>query len=268
MRPLLNYMGGKWHHANWIISNFPAHSIYVEPFGGGASVLLLKPRSKREVINDVDDEIVNLYRVVRNRGKELRQRLDMTPHSRTEYLYAHSNQAGKSSLERARRTVVKSYFGIGDSVHNQNGFRSSKTSNTCVATSWRNWQGHLDEIIERFRGVTIECLDYQDVIRKYDSPETLFYMDPPYVWSTRDKSHSYAHEMTDADHKEFLEVVRGIKGMCLISGYNNPIYQESLGWRRVDQEYKTQKATYKVESLWLCPKVERAGIQMNLGGAL
>src|SRR6185312_12415259 len=130
MRPLLNYFGGKWNAGPWIISHFPDHEIYVEPFGGGASVLLQKPRSKREIINDIDLEIVNLYRVMRNAWPELERLLKLTPHSRVEYQDAYEDS--NDMVEQARRTLVKSYFGIGYSqFHKGNGMRTSKTSGTC-----------------------------------------------------------------------------------------------------------------------------------------
>ena len=103
-RPLINYFGGKWRLAPWIIENLPAHKIYIEPFGGSLSVLLRKERSKREIINDVDGELVNLYRVARDQGKELQEKLRLTAHSRSEYRL--SMEPADDPIEQARRTVV------------------------------------------------------------------------------------------------------------------------------------------------------------------
>lgn len=262
MRPLLNYYGGKWNAAPWIIENFPEHEIYVEPFGGGASVLLRKPRSKREIYNDIDEELVNLFKMARDKGSKLKHLLELTPHSRTEYRKAY--EPTKNSLERARRTIVKSYFGISDSMFKKsNGMRHSKTSNTCVAKSWYNYWLAFQQIIDRIQGVTLECLPWQKVIEKYDSPTTLFYMDPPYVQSTRSKRHSYRHEFNDSHHFEFVNDLARIKGMAVVSGYDHEIYK-SLKWQTVKAEFKTQKQSFKTETLWLSPNVLRSSKQQEL----
>lgn len=166
-RPLINYFGAKWTCAEWIISHLPEHEIFVEVFGGSAAVLLQKDRSKREVVNDIDDEIVNLYRIVRDHGPRLKELCALTPHSRVEYERAREYTV--DPIERARRTIVKSFFGIGDSLFQNNGFRMSKESNTCAAKSWENWWRALDLLIARFQGVLIESLDFQTVFEKYDT---------------------------------------------------------------------------------------------------
>lgn len=260
MRPLLNYYGGKWNAAEWIISHFPKHKIYVEVFGGGASVLLQKERSPREVLNDLDDEIVNLYQVVRDQGEELKRVCELTPHARVEYKLAR--EKSDNPIEQARRTIIKSYFGIGDSIQNKTGFRFSRESNICVASSWNTWSEQLDWILARFKGVTVENLDYKDLLKKYDSPDTLFYLDPPYVKSTRNKKHSYRHDFHDLDHFAMIDAVKEISGFSVISGYKHPIY-DRLGWKEISKEFKTQKHSFGVETLWLCPKTINAQSQLN-----
>lgn len=261
-RPLLNYYGGKWTSAKWIISNFPEHELYVEVFGGAASVLLLKPRSNREVVNDIDSEIVNVYEAVRDHGRELSSKLLLTPFSRAEYALARI--PAKDKLEAARRTVVKSFMGIGDSISNENGFRNSKTSTTCPAKQWVNWHSALDAIIGRFNGVMIECRNWKDILRIYDSPSTFFYLDPPYVHSSRNSRHTYTYEFTDADHEELIESIQKLSGRCIISGYEDPTYS-SLEWVKVKKDFKTQGAGFKTECLWLCPKTVASEKQMDMG---
>lgn len=261
MRPLLNYYGGKWNSAQWIISYFPDHEIYCEPFAGGASVLLQKERSKREILNDLDGEIVNLLKVMRDRYGSLEKKLILTPHSRVEFIKAYRDT--KEPIERARRTLIKSYFGIGDSHAQRNGMRSSKTSNTCVAKSWMNWVDNAWELADRLRGVTIENLPYANVIEKYASPQTLFYMDPPYVKDTRNDRHGYRHDFDDEDHRTLIDVLERRDLMVVLSGYDHPIY-DRLGWHKVTQDFRTQKGSRKTETLWLSPKAMAASRQMAL----
>ena len=261
MRPMLNYYGGKWSSGDWIIEHFPEHEIYVEVFGGGASVMLKKKRSKREVINDIDDEIVNLYQVMRDHYAELHRRCELTPHSRKEYKMARDRS--EDPIEQARRTIIKSYFGIGDSVFNENGMRSSKTSNTCVATSWFNWHQQMWQIAERFQGVTIESLSWSDLLEKYDSPTTLFYLDPPYVKATRNSRHAYRFDFEDKDHVALIDAIQKLKGFVLISGYDHEIYTP-LPWKKVTRDFKTNNKKEQTETLWLCPKTQSQQTQMGL----
>src|SRR5947207_30368 len=125
-RPMLRYHGGKWMLAPWIISHFPNHRVYVEPFGGAASVLLQKSRCYAEVYNDLDSEIVNLFTIVRERGPELASALELTPFARDEY--KHSFEIHPDPLEQARRTVIRSYCGFGSNSlcrSVKSGFRSN-----------------------------------------------------------------------------------------------------------------------------------------------
>ncbi len=248
MRPLMNYFGGKWNSAPWIISNFPEHKIYVEVFGGAASVLLRKPRSNREVLNDIDSEVVNLYFVARDHSDALMQKLALTPLSRVEYEDARIDSI--DPVERARRTIVKSYFGIGDSLLNRNGFRFSKESNTCVAKSWLSYVSQFIEIVDRMMGVTIEKLCWEDCIDKYDHKDVLFYLDPPYVGATRSHKKGYAFEFINADHVKLLEKIKHIKGKFVLSGYNNDFYKDAPG-KMIEKTFRTQGASKAKESIWI-----------------
>ncbi len=246
-RPILDYYGGKFILRKWVMDYFPDHSIYVEPFGGGASVLLSKDPVKVEVYNDIDDEIVNFFDVAKNRGKELHNHLVHTPYSRSIYLRAR--EVVSDPLEMAVNTVVKSFFGIGDSIHNSSGFRNSKTSNASPSKTFKNYVDYFPHFIERLRPVVIENLSYGDVIAKYDSEKTLFYADPPYVFSSRSKKHSYGHELSDNDHIELLEKLSQVKGSVVLSGYENDIYKR-LDWPKYKKETRTQK-NKRTECLWV-----------------
>lgn len=263
-RPALRYYGGKWQLARWIISHFPPHLLYVEPYGGAASVLLQKPRSYAEVYNDLDGEVVNLFRVLRDPGmaRDLRRQVSLTPFSRREFEDAYGPT--DDPVERARRTLVRSFMGyFPNAVSSQrSGFRArahrmeNGRTTTPAAREWAAYPDHIDALTARLRGVTIECRDALEVIRQQDTPHTLFYVDPPYIRANTRQG--YRHEMTEADHRRLAEVLRGVQGMVVLSGYRCPLYDELYhDWQRVDRQAFAGSISAgqrpRVESLWLSP---------------
>lgn len=251
-RPLLRYHGGKWKLAPWLISQFPPHRVYVEPFGGAASVLLQKPRSYAEVYNDLDGELVNLFRVARERGPELQRKLELTPFARLDF--QESYLPTEDPLEQARRTVVRSFMGFGSNAHNKKtGFRSnSNRSGTTPALDWRNYPGEFGAIVERLRGVVIENRDAKEVMQAHDSTHTLHYVDPPYVSETRDKGQDYKFEMTDLDHQQLADCLHSLKGMVILSGYASILYEQLFAdWHRIERKAHADGAKHRVEVIWL-----------------
>lgn len=267
-RPVLRYHGGKWKLAHWIISHFPVHRIYVEPFGGAASVLLRKPRSWAEIYNDLDGEIVNLFRVLRNpaQARELIRLCKLTPYARSEFEVSYIT--ADDPIEQARRTLFRSAAGfssVGATRNRRVGFRARvDSSRTIYAVDWANLPDALDAVVDRLRGVVIENEDVFTILERYDSPETLFYLDPPYPHSTRMDKKVYRHEMTDDDHRELAKVVRQLKGMVIISGYPCDLYDQELypDWRRVKCRTYADRRRERTEVLWLSPAVK--SIQQSL----
>lgn len=264
-RPALRYHGGKWRLAPFILDHFPPHRIYVEPFCGAASILLRKEVAYAEVINDLDGEVVNFFRVCRDpelSGRLVRE-IELTPFAREEFEEAYEET--DDPLERARRLVILSYMGFGSNAHcrRKTGFRAnSNRSVTTPAHDWRAWPTALVEVIERLRGVVIENRDAVVAMRAHDSPVTLHYVDPPYVWDTRSqrspsdaKYRRYNHEMTDDDHVALLNFLRDeVQGMVVLSGYPSPIYDEALpGWLRVATHAHADGAKDRTEVLWINP---------------
>lgn len=265
-RPILRWHGGKWILAPWIISHFPEHRCYVEPFGGAASVLIRKARSYAEVYNDLDGEVVNLFRVARENGAELQQLLHLTPFSRTDF--KESYEKSDDPIEQARRTVVRSFMGFGSNSHNKStGFRSnSNRSGTTPAHDWANYPECLTAVIERLRGVVIENRDALKVMAAHDSETTLHYVDPPYVAETRDKGCDYRHEMTNEDHIKLAEFLKRLRGMVVISGYDCPLYTSLYsGWRTEKRRALADGARKREETLWFSPSCGDAGL-FNIGG--
>lgn len=257
-RPVLRYFGGKWMLAPWIIEHFPEHRTYVEPFGGGASVLLRKPRSFGEVYNDIDDEIVNVFRVMQTNHGALAEQLKRTPYARREFDLAY--EPCTDPLERARRTIVRSFLGfsaVSVSRKAKSGFRGSpQHCHTHPAIDWIGYPALLEQFAERLQGVVIENMSALDLIPRLDSPDTLFYVDPPYVHGSRVESKGYRFEMADADHEALLGLLEGLTGKVVLSGYDHEIYRglEPKGWVRLDKEALAMNGAKRIETLWFNPR--------------
>jgi DNA adenine methylase len=264
-RPLIRYHGGKWRLAPWIISHFPAHRVYVEPFGGGASVLLQKPRSYAEVYNDLDGELVNLFRVVRDHGPDLRTALEHTPFAREEFDLSFDRVANE--LEQARRTIVRAYMGFGSTLTRplatdlekpmRTGFRAcSNRTGTTPARDWRNLPDKIGAIIARLQGVVIEHRQACEVMKQHDAPKALHYVDPPYVHSTRTPAaggnhRGYRYEMCDMDHVALAEFLHTLQGGVILSGYHSALYDALFAkWACVECATHADGAKDRTEVLW------------------
>lgn len=271
-RPVVRYHGGKWNLAPWIVSFFPPHRIYVEPFGGAASVLLQKPRSYAEVYNDLESEIVNLFQVLRDRkkAKELKRQLSLTAFAREEWEQCYARAT--TQLERARCMIVRAYMGFGSASTNPKhatGFRASAyRSGTTPAHDWANFPACIDAIVERLQGVCIEKRPATDVIKSHDSLETLFFVDPPYVRSVREQRQRsvYKFELSDRQHRALAAVLREVEGMVLLSGYRCSLYDDELfpDWNWAERECLADGARARTEVLWLNPAAEERLTQLRL----
>lgn len=258
-RPALRYFGGKWRIAPWIISNFPIHTSYVEPFCGAASVLLQKAPAKIETINDKDGDVINFFSVLRSHPDELIRLLELTPYSRLEYW--NSYQPTDDPIEKARRYYVRSWFGRGGMRKESGGWRFMVTNarGGSVVDDWRRIN-HLRPIVERLQMVQIENDDALTIIKRYDTPETLFYIDPPYLFSTRSVRWraAYKYELTDAQHHELAHVLNHVKGMVILSGYYSPIYERLYdGWLMKTKVDRKENLKPSVECLWISPSAQR-----------
>jgi len=262
-----------------ILPHFPRHRTYTEAFGGGAGVLLQKPRSHAEIYNDLDDDIVGLFRVLQDQrsADRLLELLRLTPFARREFEIAYA--AADDPIERARRLVIRSFMGFGSNAHScsgrghrSTGFRSNANRNgTTPARDWANLPDAYRPIIERMQGVVIEHRDALVILPRHDSDQTLHYVDPPYVHETRSMfkggKSAYRHEMDRSAHIRLLEVLRGLSGMVVLSGYAHPLYDDTLhDWRREEFAALADGARPRTEVLWLNPACaaaldrERAGI--------
>lgn len=269
-RPVMRYHGGKWRLAPWIISHFPKHQIYVEPFGGAASVLLQKPKSYAEVYNDMDESIVNVFRMLRDpeKSKELLRLIELTPYSRSEFL--ESYEKTNSIVENARRTIIRSFMGYSsDSATRKikTGFRNNnRMSGEFASRDWANYPNGLIKIIDRLKVVLIENLPALEILKIYDTDKTLFYCDPPYLPETRflkEKTKCYNFEMTRDEHIELLETLKKVNGMVIISGYQSDLYDDYLkGWLKHKKNNYGQSGNSKgsklnTDVIWISPNTKK-----------
>jgi DNA adenine methylase len=262
-RALLRYFGGKWAIAPWVLAHLPPHRIYVEPFGGAASILLRKPRSRIEVYNDMDEEIVTIFRVVQDPEscRSLMRRLRRTPYARREFERAF--QPSRDAVIRAQRAITRAY----QSFHHEALFNLKKTTfadarhrsgNHCKAHEWASYPRGLASICRRLRGVVIENRDAQEVIRAQDRPDTLFFVDPPYMPATRSKA-GYRCELDEAGHVALLECLCAVKGLVVLAGYPSERYDRTLkGWRREERPHHAAGSLrQRTEVLWINPKAAK-----------
>lgn len=247
--------------APWIIEHFPPHRIYTEAYGGAASVLMRKARAKLvEVYNDLDGEIVNLFRLLRDpdTAGALAKLLEATPFAREEFDLSYEPCLGR--LEQARRTVVRAFMGFGsDSASGtKTGFRANGNRQSAhPAKDWSNYPAAVSTFCERLRGVVVEHRPALEVLLQQDGPDTLHYCDPPYLPETRKESmirtgKAYRHELTDDDHRRLAEVLHAAQGMVVLSGYPSPMYDDLYGdWHTVERKALADGGSERLEVLWI-----------------
>ncbi len=230
-RPAFPYFGGKFDLAPWILSFVPPHRVYVEVFGGAASLLLAKEPVGIEVYNDLDDGLVNFWRVVRDPAAfdRLNLRMHLTPWSRQEHRWCRETWAHvKDPIERAARwytmlwqTVSAEPDGSGWS-YSANPAHSNELANPTVH-KWLTRLDGLAQVHHRFRRVQIDNDDFRRVLDRWDGPDTFFYVDPPYVPATR-RSGGYRHELALEDHADLVAKLLTLQGTAILSGYRADVY--------------------------------------------
>ncbi len=273
-RPALRYLGGKFRIAPWVMSFFPPHRCYVEPFGGAAGVLIQKQRAFAEVYNDLDGEIVNFFRVVRDpvMCAKLQQACLLTPYARDEFDIAY--EPTDDPVEMARRLVVRAQMGFGSAgaTKGTTGFRTDTMR--AYGTAQHLWAEYPDSIAavgERFRAVLIENRPAIDVMQQHDHHDTLHFVDPPYVHATRQMRAKcgYRYEMTDEDHEELLGVLLDLEGMVVLSGYETELYNDMLGgWTKHTTTARASAGrgtVMRTEAVWINRACERA-LASAIGG--
>jgi len=256
--PILKYPGAKWNLAKWIISYFPPHTTYLEPFFGSGAVFFNKKPSKVETINDIDGNVVNLFKVVRDRPEELARLIEFTPWARDEY-YASYEKTG-DELEDARRFLVRCWQAFGTRTNCRTGWRNDvqgRRGTSCVK-QWRALPKTIQAVTERLKDAHIENLPALQLIKRHAYKSVLIYADPPYPLQAR-SGKMYAHEMSDQDHIELLDALDNHPGPVIISGYSCELYDNRLShWTRKTKPALAEKGQIREEVIWINPVASEA----------
>lgn len=255
------WYGGKFNHLNWLLPLLLESTHYCEPFGGSAAVLINKKPSPVETYNDIDGEVVNFFRVLRDNPDQLIKAIGLTPFSREELRIAvEESITNLSELERARRFFVRARqvrTGLAQTATAGRWAHCKLTSRAGMAGAVSRWLGSvegLSEIVQRLLRVQIENASAIEVIQRYDSEETFFYCDPPYPHESRGDSNAYGYEMTDREHQKLAEVLGNVKGKVALSGYHcellDTLYQD---WNYIESNPKQCFSVKqpRTEVLWI-----------------
>lgn len=247
---ILKYPGGKWRIADWIISHLPPHKVYLEPYFGSGGVFFNKVPSYLETINDINGDVVNLFRVCRDSPQKLAQALAFTPWAREEYVNCY--EIAGDEVERARRMLVRHHQSFGTTNSNLNTWRNSQTYNSprCAA-QWNELPEAVFKICGRLKNAQIENIDALTLIERYNNPDTLIYLDPPYLQELR-KRNLYKYEMTTEQHVELIELIKQSKSKICLSAYDSELYNEQLkDWYMAEKKTTAQMGKLRTEKLYM-----------------
>lgn len=269
IKPVLKYPGAKWRLAEWIISHFPAHQHYVEPYFGSGAVFFNKTPAKHEVINDLSGDVVNLFRVIREDGEQLAALIEMTAYARGEYELSY--QACDDPTERARRFLVRCWQSHGFYTEvAKHGWSIGAVGNAGIKRAYA-WD-RLPSVLRLCAGRLIQAHIAQDdalnLLRIYRRTDTLIYADPPYPHGTRKRGIYTEDRMTDADHAALLDALDALDahpGPVVLSGYHCALYDDRLKhWHTREKQAQAEKGNTRTEVLWLNQTcVDRLGFFQN-----
>lgn len=253
MRAVFKYPGSKWSMAKQIISFFPAHHSYLEPFFGSGAILFNKPRSNIETVNDLDNNVINLFKCIRNDPERLARSIYLTPYARDVYEKAFKENP-EDPFERALNFYIRLNMGHGFRTNGEKvGWKNDVQGRekAYAAIDWCNLPEMIMRAAERLRGVQIENRPAVQLIERFNHKNVLIYCDPPYVLKTR-HGKQYKCEMDDEDHEELLTLLLRHKGPAIISGYETELYDNMLaGWNRYEKTVYSQVCSKKKEVIWM-----------------
>jgi len=275
VRGPIRYVGGKFYLVKYILPYVPLHKIYVEVFGGGAQLLFAKPPSPVEVYNDVDERLVTFFRVLRDKEKfeELYRRLYLTPFSRQEFYYCRDNiDKEEDEIEKARMFFVITEQSFAGNLKTWGYSIESLVGGMAQGLhAWLSKIESLPEVVERLKRVQIENYDFRKIFEIYDTEDTFFYCDPPYI--QRNKEKYYRHLMSLEDHQDLVKCLLDLKGKAILSGFDHEVYKplEENGWKKIEvnvvnfamyiskRKLKKENESFakanRVEYLWISPNI-------------
>lgn len=252
MKSILRYPGSKWNLAHKIIELFPDHKSYLEPFFGSGAVLFNKPSSSIETVNDLNDDVVNLFQVIQSCPEELAKKVFLTPYSRAVYDRAWEFRP-KDEIEKALSFLIRSMMSHGFRNTEKSGWKRDVNGRerSYAVKHWNELPGIIQEATLRLKEVQIEKRPALDLISEYNRENVCMYIDPPYVLSTRTRK-QYTVEMEDQDHQELLEILNQSKAKILLSGYDSELYNRQLSnWERIEFAATAEHGLPRTEVLWM-----------------
>lgn len=247
----MRWPGSKWRIADWIIAHFPDHGVYCEPFFGSGAVFFRKMPSGTETINDIDGNVVNLFRVIRDAADDLCKKIEMTPYARAEYR-ASFDLSCDDDIERARRFLVRIWQGYGGKTYCSTAWSHSRVNSVFRPKYWSMVPDKIMAVVSRLKMAQIENMDARELIPFYNNQDVLLYVDPPYLRGTQTNLHYSCEFSKEQEHQKLLELCRNHKGPCVISCYDNPLYAEELaGWTKKSIQARTTHAHVATESIYM-----------------
>ena len=254
MKTVLKYPGSKWNLANTIVSMMPEHHSYLEPFFGSGAVLFTKQKSPIETINDIDDEVVNLFKTIRESPDELASAIFYTPYAEMEYEKAYEAGCEEDQVERARKFLVRSLQSHGFSTYRKVGWKIDVQGRerSYAVKHWNEVPEIIKQAAERLKQVQIANTEAIELIKRFNYENVFMYLDPPYVIRARNsKRPQYKNEMTEAGHIKLLETIAGSKAQIMISGYQTDLYDEILkDWNRFEFDATAERGLPRKEVIW------------------
>jgi DNA adenine methylase len=263
--PTLKWAGSKWRIAPWLVSHFPKHETYLEPFFGGGAAFFSKDPSPVELINDLDQNVVNLFTVIRQYPEELAILCSLTPWAQDEYFecvqnlklpFEFSSATKEERLERSRQFLTASWQMFGrKNVTSRNGWRHWHLTNQSPVLTWNKLPDRIINAAERLMNAQISREDALTLIRHCNAREVLVYADPPYLADTRSHGNLYEHEYKKPEqHLELLDTLESHIGSVVLSGYESSLYAVHLKhWKKFQTSARAQSNQSRVETVWLNP---------------
>jgi len=266
MESILRWPGSKWRMAQFISGIMPPHDVYCEPFFGSGAVFFTKKAAGTETINDIDDDVINLFMVARDHAADLARVLEMTPYSREEYKLSQIGQLECiDEVEKARRFLVRTWQGFGAKTANMSGWNNDRSNQRFMPKYWAKLPQRILNIVGRLRMAQIEHADALEIIEMYNHKNALLYIDPPYLIETRTQLHYKCEFSSKEKHVELLRLCSKHRGPCIISSYANDLYDNWLdGWEKRSMNVAVTRGTRR-ETIYINPACTR---EMNLFGGV
>lgn len=252
MKSLLRYPGSKWNLAGRIVELLPEHKTYLEPYFGSGAVLFTKKTSAIETVNDLNDDVVNLFQVIQQEPEALAEKLFLTPYSRKIYDGAWEVRP-EDEIDKALNFVIRSVMSHGFRNIEKSGWKMdiNGRERAYAVKHWNDLPELVQEMTLRLKQVQIECRPAVELIEKHSREDVCMYVDPPYVLSTRTRK-QYTVEMEDHDHEELLDILNQSKAKILLSGYDSELYNKRLrNWERMEFAATAEKGLPRTEILWM-----------------